>query len=244
MITMDELIAESFQRLDNEDSRDELIFRNWIYRAMRWIGPHAYSIKTKCIEVCDLSIKKPCDYWYGLDLNLIGTNGEIYYYQYAEHGFMNSEQSDSGVEEHLENGGSLSGYRTIEIGEDHYCFNLNSIAGSSSIKTAELKYYAMPKDEHGDLMISEDVVEAIHAYLRWMYIERGRERSRGTRMYPLSEVNEARTRWQNYKAMVQGNIKMPSPQAAEVMLRKWVTLIPDFKNKRRNSKNSRFNTRY
>ena len=104
--------------------------------------------------------------------------------------------------------------------------------------------YALPKDELGDPLISEDIVEAILAFLNWMYLERERNKSRGTRKFPFSEVEAARIRFLQFKGMVQGNIKMPSPLAAEVMIRKWVTLIPDFKNKRRNSKNSRFNTRY
>ena len=244
MATMDEVIAESFSRLDIEDSRDELIFRNWIYRALRWIGPSSFSIKTKCIDICDLSIKKPSDYWYGIDMNLLGEFNEVYYYQYVENGFLQSEEGSNGQGDTLGDNSSISGSRVIHVGEDHYCFNISNTANDSGVAKAELKYFALAKDEKGDPLISEDIVEAIHAYLNWMFVERGRNRTRGTRKFPYSEVEGARMRWQNYKGMVQGNIKMPSPEAAEVMLRKWVTLIPDFKNKARNSRNSRFSTRY
>lgn len=244
MITMDEIIAEAFVRLDIEDSRDEMIFRNWIYRALRWIGPSSFSIKTECIEVCDLSIKKPSDYWYGIDLNLLGAHNEVYYYQYKENGFMQSEEVAYGQGDYIGQDSSLTGERTIHLGEDNFCFNLSNNASEAAVVKAELKYFALPKDDKGDPLISEEIVEAIHAYLIWMYYERGRNRTRGTRRFPHSEVEAARQRFHNYKGMVQGNIKMPSPLAAEVMLRKWVTLIPDFKNKRRNSRNSRFNTRY
>ena len=243
MISMDEIIAESFQRLDIEDSRDELIFRNWIYRALRWVAPCSYSIKTECIKVCDLSIKKPCDYWFGIDMNLIGGGGSVLYYQYAENGFMESEINSSGVGATVGENSAVYGTQSIQLGEDHFCFNLSSNASFANVEKAELKYFALPKDENGDPLIREDIVEAIHAYIQWQYAERGRNRSRGTRKFPWSEVEGLRQRFHNYKGMVQGNIKMPSPQAAEVMLRKWVTLIPDFKNKRRNSRNSRFKTR-
>ena len=233
MITMDEIISESFVRLDIEDTRDELVFRNWIYRALRWIGPSSFSIKTKCIDICDLSIKKPCDYWYGIDMNLMDEFNGIYYYQYAESGFLQSEGNAGG----LTSEDSISGSsRAIQVGEDNYCFNLSNTASGTGVCKAELKYFAMDKDDKGDPLIMEDIVEAIHAYLNWMYLERGRNRTRGTRKFPHSEVESARIRWQNYKGMVQGNIKMPSPQAAEVMLRKWVTLLPNFKNKARNSR--------
>ena len=244
LITMEELIAESFARLDLEDSRDELIFRNWIYRALRWIGQSMTDIKTECIPVCDLSIKKPCDYWSGIDMNLLGPNNQIYHYQFTENGFLQSEEGRNGQGDFLGTNSSLSGARTIHVGEDSFCFNLSSTAEKTGICKAELKYFALQKDENGDPLIKEDIVEAIHAYIEWQYFKRGRNRTRGTRKFPHSEVESARITWQNYKAMVQGNLKMPSPQAAEVMLRKWVTGIPDFKNKARNSRTSRFSTRY
>ena len=241
---MDELIAEAYARLDLEDSRDELIFRNWIYRALKWIGPSSPQIKPVCLEICDLSIKKPHDYWSAIDMNLLDSQGRIYYFQYTNNGFMRSEEGKNANGQFLGTDASLTGARTILVGEDYHCFNISDTGSEAPLAKAELKYYAMPKDKNGDPLIAEDSVEAVLAYVEWQYLKRGRNRTRGTRKFPHSEVETARMTWMNYKGMVQGNRKLPHPLAAEPMLRKWVTGIANWKNKARNSRISRFSTRH
>lgn len=243
LISFDEIIAEAFERVGTEDSRDELIFRNWIYRALRWIGPNMVNIKTECLEVCDLSIKKPCDYWSAIDMNLLDDQGHVFYYQYTENGFLESEQRNPHSHSGIGAGLYVRKNRSIKVGEDSYCFNLSSIAKELSISKAEIKYYALDLDNNGDPMVQEGNVEAVYAYIEFMYLKRMRNKTRGTRQVPQSEVKDAEDRYMRYKAMVNGSMRMPSPLAAEVMTRKWVSRIPNFKNKTRNSRISGYTTR-
>ena len=220
-------------RLGLEDSRDELFLRNLIYRAIKYIGEAPTDIKTECIEVCDLSIKKPCDFISGKDMNLLNESGEVCYYQFSPNGFLHSEESRT-----------RNGYRNIKVGEDDHCFHLSSLANEARVTTAELQYYAFMTDDNGDPLIREVYFEAVQSYILWNYLTRERNINRGTSKFPHSEVQDAKMAFHREVGRVKGEKNLPSPQQAEVMLRKWVTGIPNFQNKIRNSRFNRISGRY
>lgn len=220
--TMDELIAETSFRLACTDTAEELIFRNWVYRAIQLIGEAPTDVKTECVEVDGLTISKPCDYLSGIDMNLLDIAGNSIYFQFTEKGLMDSENS----------------FRlgTIKIVELDNCFTLSSTSKDYGIVKAELSYFAMLQDENGEPLIREDFTEAIHAYIKYLYLERNRNKYRAhSNIYPLNEIEYAKNNWINLKGMTRGNSKMPSPLRAEAIMRKWMSAIPNFKNKRRNS---------
>jgi len=221
-ITVDELIAEAYSRTDSEDSRDEIIFRNWIYRSLKWIGPASSDIKTATIPVEDLSIRKPCDYWFPVEMQLLSNQGGVFYFQYSNNSFIPSESLSRN---------NIDCQRKIVIGEDNDFFHINS--NGASIAKCELNYYALPIDDNGDPLISEESIEAVLAYINWNWLKRQRNRYRGRSMFPMSEIESAKMEWIAFKGMVQGNRKMPSPLQAETVMRKWVSALPNFQNKRR-----------
>lgn len=243
ILTTEEVITEFMDLMDIEDSRDELIFHNWVYACMRELVPYQTTKKTVCIEVCNLSIKKPCDFLYAIDMNLLGPEGQIHYYKFAEGGFMESEQ------QHKNRGGSpASEYHSkeygIKVGEDEHCYHLDSTASNSNIVKAELNYFAFPFDDSGAPLIPESFRLCVLEYLSWKYKTRQRNRHFGANVnYPTSEVDMYRSNYYAERARVLGNKRMPDSLQIEHVARKWTSLIPNYQNKVRNKRN-RFYRKY
>jgi hypothetical protein len=243
-ITLEEVVASAFLALDIEDTRDELVFREWAWDALREIGPSRVDRKTECIPVEGLCAMKPHDYLYGLDMNILDCHGNIYYYQMAESGILESEQQNTDV-----GGSSLSqnvdvGGASIKVAEQKEIFAFSSNAANAGITKIELSYYSYPMDADGEPLIEEKMKEAIISYIEYRHIKRERSRRRGTRDVPLAEVVDARDEWKRQRMAMRGDIKMPDPLAADTIFRRWVTGIPNFKRRGRNRRNSGFRRRY
>lgn len=243
-ITLSEVIASVFTRLDIEDSRDELVFQDWAWDAIREIGPTRVDRKTTCLDVTDLCIQKPHDFLYAIDLNLLDETGGIHYYQFAESGFSNSEQQFNRARDFLSTSVNTHGSSSIKVAEQKHHFELSSNASKSPISQAELNYYHYPIDEDGDILVEEKLKEAIIAFIEYMYIKRERRRKVGTRDIPLAEVQDSRIEWKKKRAEVRGDIKMPDPNSFATLAAKWVTGIANYKRKARFSRISRYSRRY
>lgn len=243
-ITLEEVVSSAFIALDVEDSRDELIFREWAWDALREIGPSRVDRKTVCIPVKGLCAMKPHDYLYGLDMNLLDCSGNIYYYQMAESGVLESEQQNDNV-----GGSSLSqnidvGGSSIKVAEQKEIFAFSSNANDAGIVNIELSYYSYPMDAEGEPLIEEKMKEAVITYIEYRYLKRERRRRVGTRDIPLNEIVDAREEWRRQRMAIKGDIKMPDPLAADTIFRRWVSGIPNFKRRARNRRNSGFRRRY
>ncbi len=238
-ITLEQIVSSAFIALDVDDSRDELIFKEWAWDALREIGPSRVDRKTKCIPITNLCAMKPHDYLYGLDMNILDDSGSIYYYQMAESGFLESEQSFKGFSDNSMNTNSSTG-ASIKVAEQKEAFVFSSNAISSGVTKMEISYYGYPIDDCGEPLVEEKMKEAIITYIEYRYLKRERRRRVGTRDLPLAEVADARDEWRRQRMAIRGDIKMPDPLSADAMLRRWVSGIPNFKRRARNSKITRF----
>lgn len=223
LISLGEIITAAFIRIDTEDSRDELVFQEWAWDAIREIGPTRVDKKTVCLDVNDFCIAKPHDFLYALELNLLDANNNIYYYQSTESGFQESDQANK----------IRSTSASIMLTETKYNFELSSNA--NQISKAELTYYHYPINDEGDLLVEEKLKEAILSFIEFMWVKRQRRR-KGGRDIPLSEVQYTEDVWRRKRQEVRGDIKMPDPMAAETIFKKWVTGIPNFKRRHRKAR--------
>lgn len=227
LLTIDEVITAAFLALDLQDSRDEFVFREWAWDALRVLGPSRVSKKSECIDVCEFEIPKPCGYISTLNLNLLDKDGRAFAYQFSETGVLNSDarSTPSGIS--ITDGSySEAGFHYVKVEEQHKCFALSSNAALMGIVSAELSYYAYPFDENGDLMIEEEFKNAIVAYIEFMYTKRHKKRDN---KLGLSNVQYFEDRWNRLCASAKANSRMPDPMAARSIGARWMTLIPNFK---------------
>jgi hypothetical protein len=234
-ISIEEMVSSAFISLDVNDTRDELVFREWCYDALREIGTGNVDIHTVCLPVEDLCVSKPCDFASEYEINILDSAGNVHYYQSSQTGIRESQtnrNNGSGsvsTENHNEYGIS-----TIVLSETDDSFNLSSNALRAGISSMELTYYRLPIDEDGNPLIREIYKLAVMAYIEYKYIKR--ERNRKRKEIPMSEVDWYKNAWMSEMIKVKGRVKMPSPVQADTIMRKWVTLVPNFRDSVRHRK--------
>lgn len=225
LIPISELINSVFLRLDTVDTRDEYVFEEWAWDAIREIGPSRVDVKTEKIPLEGLCFDKPCDYLYGLTMNLIDCTGGVYYFQFTENGINESDINPCGGK-----GGA------IRVSEGKETFNISSNVKTVGVSHMELSYYSYPLSPDGSLMIEEKMKEPVIAFIEFMYIKRERRRKMGKRDVPLAEIQYLEDVWRRKLRAIRGDIKMPDPIAARTIFRKWASAIPDFKRGAVNSR--------
>jgi hypothetical protein len=212
-ITADEAVSQAMLSLGSEDTRDRLIFKEWIYRAERQIGYNALSLKTACVDVNDFTFDKPCDMAQVIDIELYDSSGTLSTaYEFRGSGFFPSENSLS---------------RNVVMKESDFEFVISSNA--TNVSRAEIKYYAFPIDEDKNILIPEIHLEAVIAFCEFMYIKRERNLHRDE--IPMSEVQYNEDRWHRMKADAKGKTKMPSILNAKDIMKRWMTLVPDMSSR-------------
>ena len=221
-ITLDEVISAAFLRLDNEDTRDELVFQDWVWDALREIGPSKTDIKSECVSVYDLCIQKPSGFLYMLDMDLLDNMNNIHYYQMTEHSPMSND---------------ING---ITVAETKEFFELSSNA--STITKAEMSFYCYPVNADGEMLVEEKMKEAILAFVDYMFVKRGRRRDKDE--FPLAEIQYTEDVWRRKRQEVRGDIKMPDPNQFKAIAERWVTAIPNFRHKKMKSRSTSYGRQY
>jgi len=218
---IEEVVAEIFSRLDIVDTRDEAVFYNWAYSAVRELGSNSLDIVPKCVEIIDGCIAKPCDYG-GLVEFVLLKGGRSIPFVFTSTG----ASSDRGDNEDI--GNNLG---SIYINEDDTRFNVSS---NCKADHAEIVYYSLPINNKGLPIIREIVKEAVISFCEFQWIKR--ERRRNPKRVPMSEVDYYNNEWKLAKGTAKGRQKMPNPVQAETILKNWMTTLPHFKSKNRNKR--------
>lgn len=215
---VEEVVAEIFSRLELSDTRDEAVFYNWIFSALRELGSSSLDITSECIKPVDLCIPKPCNYGGLVQLILSDDKGSVPFV------FTNTgAKTDRG--DYYQNID-----RVIYVSEEDNRFVLSSNA--KGVENVEIRYYALPVDDEGLPFVRENLKEAVIAFCEFLWIKRQRNRRR--KEIPMSEVDWFKNQWEISKRTAKGRNKMINPVEAESILRKWVSTIGQYKRLNRN----------
>ena len=222
--------------LEEDTPRFRLIFKEFAADALKKLGVDSPRIVESCIDVEDYQFDKPCNLLYLIDLNLIDDNGAIVKFDYSKNGFMSSEKNTSIANG---SGGSIKsrhshGAKYVPVVYDqgtHYSISSTTHEVDYNITSANIKYYSALMDDNGELVFPEDYKDAVVQFIRFKYYQREKNR----RTIALSTIQYEEDRWIRELRRIKANNKMPNPVEAEAILRKWLTLIPNFKDKPRNS---------
>lgn len=167
-LTIQETIASIRASFDSEDTRDELFWQNYIGRAESKLAPTTVDIKTTCIPVVDFCFEKPCDFISPVEIALYDAAGNVLRYKLVK-GIMKAD-----FKYPIPNGAFGLGYTSqvvglwyyqIELSEGHFFYNLSTNA--TSVVKAEIKYYAWPSDDDGNLLILYSDLEYIIAFVHF-----------------------------------------------------------------------------
>lgn len=202
--TIDEITAEAMSIIPNATTTDRLVARQWAYRALTKIGPFKQSVTNDKIDVCDLSIEKPCDYQEAIDLVLYDTNDKEVNYVYRGRG--------KGVHSKQEN------ENLIHLSEDAYHWHLSSDA--EHVKYCLVRYWNLPIDKDGSLLIPEDYTLAIIYFIRFMHSLKRNENQ--------SEIQQNRDMWLRERREARGKNKMPSMLEGEQIMKSWMSMLTTY----------------
>lgn len=220
-VTLDEALDEALLIIPFSDTFDRVIGKQWVYRAVREIGPNMNWVTTCSIPVRDLKIRKPSDMFRPLDMSLVDANGAEIKFAYRGAGTRihayNNLVADGEIYAPLLGA-------PVEVSEDEDFFHLSSNADSTDVVVdkAIIRYLKLPISD-GELIIPEDQVEAISMYIKWRWGMRNR--------IQRYEQSADRADWISARNSAISNAKMPSQLEFTEIARKFNSLIhqPRFK---------------
>ncbi len=206
-----EVVENAMWSLDNTNSRDRVVFRQWAYVAMRQIGFSFLNIKEECVPVCGLSFEKPCDLVSTIEISLVDNIGSPVKYRYiSNRGLLPIDESFN-----------VHPNSTVIMSEDANYYYLSSNA--STVVQAQLKYYGLPINEEGMPLIPEIHLLAVMSFIEFMFIKR--KRASTPKLISGQDMSEFRDIWQRELMKAKGKNKMPSIHQSKHILKDWMTLI-------------------
>jgi hypothetical protein len=209
LLPIEEVLAEIRFDSDNEDGRDNLVFRQWVFRALRNIGYAKNQRKmSELIPVEDFGFPAPCDMAEPLQVNLLDAVGCSLLFNYA-------------------GGGEFTGMPgcqiTLNEQEESGTFALSSNAGE--IAFAEIDYWAMPVDSSGMPLTPEIFLEAVLAFVEWRWTKR--QKKRKPKEISNADVATAKADWIVLAQQAHGRSKLPPQMEAERLSRGNISRIPN-----------------
>lgn len=218
-VPLDQVTAEAMTVIGDADNKDRLIFRQWVYRALREIGVGKQNVEVCNLYPKDLSMQKPDDCTSIIDIALFDVNNNEMLYKYHSgasriHQNRNTYAADGTYSPSV---GSI-----IDLSEDDYYIHLGSNA--SEVAYAKIRYFKFPVDEDGLPKIPEDQVFAITMFIRYMWSMRKNDNR--------SEIDQNRYTWLSEKAAAKARSKMPSMLEGKQIAKTWMSMIskPFFDN--------------
>lgn len=204
-LPIDEVIAEIGIDTDNEDSRDVLVYKQWVFRALRNISYSENQRKTVPLEASgSFSFVVPCDLAEPIQLNLLNNGSPLLFHWREGVGFV-GERSCS-----------------ITISEQNGFFEVSTNAGGTL--TAEIQYWAMPVDEDGMPLTPEIFLEAVIAFCDWKWF--ARQRRRKPKEVSYNEVMACQQKFNLLATQAHGRAKLPNPMNAARIGRENLSRIP------------------
>ena len=219
-LSIAEVEASASSIIGDVDDQERLYFPQWIYIAMRHIGPSKDFIKVKFgIPVENLSFPKPRDMNTMIDLSLQNQGGDelLYRYKSGTRRIHNYDRNEVRVPK-------------VEVSEDANFFYLSTNASrvndseevigndiDTTVIKANVRYFALPVDDDCNILIPEERLLAIMFFIRYMVFLR-RNMSR-------IQISDARREWHQERDRVKGLAKMPSMLEGKEIATLWRSMI-------------------
>lgn len=219
-VTLDSVTAEAKSILKTATDKDRLIFQQWVYRALREIGPGKQNVDICRLYAKDFSFKKPDDMHSAIDVGLFRADGSEVPYRYQAGKKRIHTRRTRFAREGLYDNVDVN---KIDLSEDDYYFHISTDV-NASISYADVRYFKMPVDEDGMPMIPEDQVFAIMMFIRYMWMMRENG--------PMNSIMESKQTWLQERDRAKSRNKMPSMLEGTQIAIEWMSMIPNMKFKK------------
>jgi len=187
-----DVIATAKSVLEGADTIDRAFFHQWVYLGLKELGPNMSWFGEATIYPVEYSLRKPADLYSTIDISLYDNQDKEIRFVYRGKG-SRIHESDS----ELINDGTYAPSlgAPVDLSEDIYYYNLGSSEGAQRVSYAKIKYFRMPVDENGDLMVPESDVFPLTLFLRYMWYMRKDDKQGISMAHPvwIAARNEART---------------------------------------------------
>jgi hypothetical protein len=218
-VPLNQVTAEAASIIKGSTEKDRLLFKQWVYRGLREIGPGKQNIDVCTLYPVDLSFKKPEDCASIIDVALFSSTGEElkYTYRFGKSRIHRSRNSyiNDGVY-------SLSVDALVDVSEDDFYIHMGS--NGNTVDKAVVRYFKFPIDEEGMPKIPEDQVFALMLFIRYMWAMRDNDNR--------SEIEQNYNMWLRERDRAKSRNKMPSMLEGKQIAKNWMSLIdkPFFDN--------------
>jgi len=208
-IDIDEAIANA--STFTEDMTDELalIMRQWVWMAIRDIGPNYNDISTTEIEIIGSSAAKPQDMIGNfIDLGIYTAEGYEIPYKYNFDGSSIHEHGEIRTRIDIYEDAGFVHFSDFPIVPDHM----------------RVKYHKMPLDDCGLPKVPESYLNAIVAYIKFCLYYRKGNRS--------DMIMISKNHWLDERAKIRAKNKSVAGIRAKQIEKEWLTHIPNMNRKR------------
>jgi hypothetical protein len=107
----------------------------------------------------------------------------------------------------------------------NFIFSTNVL--SHGFNRLHIRYYALPIDDEGAMMVPEYYKEPMVAYIEYMFTKR--KRHAGMRaVIPQSEVAGLKNEWLSLKLQAISQRNQISKPEAQAAIAQWLTMVPNF----------------
>lgn len=196
-------------------TEDRLLFRTWVYEALKAIGPTTHWVKTAQLVPKNGSFEKPKDMASPLSIALFAGDTELNFkYEPAAEGRIHVDRYE--VHDNLVNNQAMG---RVDLSDDAYYFHVGT--NGNAVTSMVIRYYAMPVDRNKELLIPEDNLFAVAMFCKWSWTMRKGDNQ--------SEQMNARDTWYRELASIKGKNKMPSMFRANEFFKSYASLINSFK---------------
>lgn len=208
-LEIDEVIANASTIIKGMDSELELLARQWVWLALRKIGPSFNDIEVADIDVIDKTVTKPLDCISLIDLALYTSDGGEIGYRYNKGGSSRTHGKD--------NTGTL-----LNIYEDPHFIHISDDLTSYGLTptVCRLRYYKFPLDSCGMPLVPEIHLFAVMLFIKWMY----ELRENPNNSFSLSV---ARNDFMSALDVAKTQNKSVTPIQAKEIARTWKSMLPN-----------------
>ena len=208
-LDIDEVIANASTIIKGMNSELELLARQWVWLAIRKIGPSFNDIEVADIDIIDKTITKPIDCISVIDLALYSDDGSELGYRYNKGGSTRTHRK--------EDVNAL-----LNIYEDPHFIHISDEFNSSftSPVLCRLRYYKFPLDSCGMPLVPEIHLFPVMMFIKWMY----EMRENPNNSY---SVSAARNDFMSALDVAKTMNKSVTPIQAKEIARTWKSMLPN-----------------
>lgn len=205
-LDVDEVIANACTRIKNVSDDDMLTMRQWVWDAMRSIGPSNSHIEVKDVNIFNGQAKKPRDLTGKIiDLSIYDENNQEIPYRY---------NYDGGV---IHQKRSRAKRNKIDIYEDAHFINFSDF--DITPKYVKIKYFKMPLDDCDLPLVPEDHLLAIVYFLMYTYYL-----SEGSNFGMIGMIS---SKWETERARIMSRNRSMAGVRFKQAAREWMSMIPN-----------------